>query len=243
MESVIKELKDVLVDTKLDPSSAWQCKVVVSEQCISYVAWNKDSKEAIIVDPKVEDLESYKTVAKDLKGYRFVAIIDTHTHADHITCGPQLSELLKAPYLMSVGAPSKKVNLRVGTNTTLPTAAGPIHLLVTPGHTADSITPIWGPFLFGGDTLLFGDTGRDDLPTGSAEAHFDSLTLLKQYAKSDMIVLPGHDYKGGRASSWDVQLKVNASLTQKREQFVPEAAAYRAEAPKYLKESLFENFK
>jgi hypothetical protein len=56
-------------------------------------------------------------------------------------------------------------------------------------------------------------------------------------------MLPGHDMRGGRISSWKTQLEVNASLTQPREIFVPEAAAYVGPSPKLLKESLFENFK
>jgi glyoxylase-like metal-dependent hydrolase (beta-lactamase superfamily II) len=102
---------------------------------------------------------------------------------------------------------------------------------------------IWGPFIFGGDTLLYGDTGRDDLPGGDPEAHYDSVQSVKAHARPEMIVLPGHDHKGGRASTWATQLKVNSSLTQEREDFVREAGSFEAPAPKLLKKSLFENFK
>ena len=114
----------------------------------------------------------------------------------------------------------------------------------TPGHTADSITLAWGPYLFGGDTVLYGDTGRDDLPTGDAGRHFESITLLKKHAKPDWILLPGHDHKGGRASSWRSQLEgLNPSLNEAKDDFIREAAAFSAPAPLLLKEALRENFK
>ncbi len=128
-------------------------------------------------------------------------------------------------------------------DTVLPSKAAPLQPLLTPGHTHDSMTLIWGPFLFGGDTILYGDTGRDDLPGGDPEAHYKSLASIKKAAKPEMIVLPGHDHKGGRASSWATQLKVNPSLTQGREDFVRESAAFDAPAPKLFKKALKENFK
>jgi glyoxylase-like metal-dependent hydrolase (beta-lactamase superfamily II) len=91
--------------------------------------------------------------------------------------------------------------------------------------------------------VLFGDVGRDDLPGGNPEAHYESLLLLKKFAKDEMILLPGHDHKGGRISTWQEQMKINSSLTQERESFIKEAAAFDAPAPALLKKSLRENFK
>ena len=91
--------------------------------------------------------------------------------------------------------------------------------------------------------MLFGDTGRDDLPGGDTEDHYESIQTLKKLAESEMIVLPGHDHKGGRASSWATQLKMNSALTQSREDFLREAASFDAPAPKLLKKALRENFK
>ena len=45
----------------------------------------------------------------------------------------------------------------------------------TPGHTRDSMCLQVEDRLFTGDTLLFGATGRTDLPTGDPEALHDSL--------------------------------------------------------------------
>jgi glyoxylase-like metal-dependent hydrolase (beta-lactamase superfamily II) len=140
-------------------------------------------------------------------------------------------------------APSRRVQLRAAGKTHLASRAGAVQIVPSPGHTQDSICVLWGPFLFTGDTVLYADTGRDDLPGGSAEDHYEGIQSVKALAQPESIFLPGHDSKGGRVSSWETQLKVNTSLTQSREDFVREASAFDVAAPKLLKASLRENFK
>lgn len=245
MSTVIKSLGDLLAPGEIwNRDQPWQVYGVQSEQCLSYVAWNRSTREALVVDPKDTDLDAYRSLAhSELKDYTWLAVIDTHTHADHISIAADLAAELKAPLVMHAGAPSKRVDLRVSRSTRLPSLSSPVELLITPGHTQDSLTPIWGPFIFGGDTVLFGDTGRDDLPGGNAADHFESLQLIKKFASPQSILLPGHDHKGGRASTWATQLKINSSLTQPREQFIQESEAFDAPAPALLKKSLKENFK
>ena len=242
MAGKIKDIRSILVDGAMIPAE-WMAQVVVSDDNLCYLIAHTHTREAIWVDPVREDLDLLVDHSRRLTGYRFVAVIDTHTHADHISAASQLAAILDAPLIMHQNAPSRQVDLRVCRDTQLVTAAGSLRFLITPGHTWDGLTPIWGPFLFGGDTILFGDTGRDDLPTGDAEAHFASLQKIKAAAKATDIFLPGHDLEGGRACSWETQLKVNPSLTQTADQFIPEAKAFMGRAPKLLKESLFENFK
>lgn len=244
----VRDIKDVLQTS--DPGSLKlltedsACWVVSSEDCLSYIAANHKTREVLVVDPKQGDEAAYEAPLKKLVGYRVVAVLDTHTHADHLSSAAHWAARLQAPLVMHEAAPSQRVDLRVARATQLPTAAGPLHFLITPGHTPDSLTALWGPFLFGGDALLFGDCGRDDLPGGDAEAHFESLQTIKAFMEGrDAIVLPGHDHKGGRASSFAHQLTMNPALKQSREEFVPEAQAFSAPAPALLKDSLRENFK
>lgn len=243
MGTQVKTLEQILVPGESAPAGQWQLRAIQSDQCVSYIAWNAETREAIVIDPKQEDIAAYRSIAADLRGFIWPGVIDTHTHADHISAASLVAEELKAPLIMHFASASRRVHFRASRDTFLASHAAPVHLLLTPGHTPDSLTVIWGPFLFGGDTLLFGDTGRDDLPGGDPEAHFESLTKIKGAAKPEMIFLPGHDHKSARASSWATQLKVNASLTQEQKDFVREAAAFDAPAPALLKESLRENLK
>jgi glyoxylase-like metal-dependent hydrolase (beta-lactamase superfamily II) len=232
-----------MLQDKASIPAGWGLKAVVNDDNLTLVAWNEKSREALVVDPMREDWEVLVQVTRELEGYRFLGVIDTHTHADHVSCGARLAEFLKTPLIMHQVSPSRKIHLRVSRDVELPAVAAPLKILVTPGHTQDSLTPIWGPFIFGGDTLLYGDVGRDDLPGGDPEAHYLSTQKIKKEAAPEMILLPGHDHKGARASSWKTQLEVNPFLSYAQEQFVREAGGWVGPAPKFLKESLFENFK
>ncbi len=223
----------------------WDMRLVLNDDNCTYLMWNKRTKEAAWIDPMREDWETLAAESRKLmeQGYRFIGVVDSHTHADHISNAADLAKLTQSPLIQHEKAPSRRVDIRVSRDTALSTAAGPFKLLCTPGHTGDCITLIWGPFILGADTLLYADTGRDDLPGGDSAAHYESMQTIKANATPDMVMLPGHDGAGGRASSWATQLKENASLSQDRETFVREAGAYSGPSPKILKESLFENFK
>lgn len=240
----IKKLEQVIAQGDTPPTAPWHCRVVQSDDCQSYVVWNDQSREALVVDPKREDWDAYVALAEELNGYLWLGVVDTHTHADHISAAARLAQELRAPLVMHELAPSRRVGLRVAlSDTCIASKASPMRMIHTPGHTADSLTLLWGPFIFSGDLILYGDTGRDDLPGGDAAAHFESMQALKAVVNPGMLLLPGHDHQGGRVSTWATQIKVNASLTQEREAFVSEASAFSSAAPRFLKESLKENFK
>ena len=238
MTTKVKGLGEILNEGTSIPEAPWQLRVFISDECLSYMAWNEKTREALVIDPKDEDLEAYRTQAIALTGYLWLAVIDTHTHADHISTASALSLELKAPYLMHHLSPSTRVDFRVAQETFLPSHSGPVRMIPTPGHTQDAMSVTWGPYVFTGDTVVFGDIGRDDLPGGSAARHFESIEKLKKAIAPEMILLAGHDSQGGRASNWAKQLEINPSLSQSLENFVRESDAYDAPAPALMKKSL-----
>ncbi|MBL7716880.1 MAG: hypothetical protein JNL01_15555 [Bdellovibrionales bacterium] len=242
MKTEIKEFSDLIQDGGRLPTG-WNLKVIINDDNLAYLASYEPTREAILVDPMREDYAELLKLVRSFEGYRFLFTMDTHTHADHVSCAFPMARELKTSYLMHAASPSSKAQIRISKDCEIPTSAGPMKFLTTPGHTVDGLVLIWGPFLFGGDTLMYGDTGRDDLPGGNPEAHFESLQKIKTHARLEMFMLPNHDGRGGRISSWKTQLEVNASLTQDRTTFVAEAGAYVGPSPKNLKESLFENCK
>lgn len=240
--AIIKNFSSLCLDGSILPSP-WELKILVNEDNLSYLAFNRGSQEALWIDPLLDDHELSVQVSQELVGYRYLAVIDTHTHADHLSGASVLAEVLKTPLLMHRNAPSSKVDLRVSKDTRISTAAGPLDLLVTPGHTWDGLTPVWGPFAFTGDTVFYADTGRDDLPTGNPIEHFESLQKLKALLGPEQIMLPGHDQEGGRISSWATQLRINPALGQSQEEYLNDGGAWVGRPPKLLKESLLHNFK
>jgi sulfur dioxygenase len=242
METQVKTLSQILRDQSSVPAG-WDLRSIVNDDNMTYLAFNTQSKEAVFVDPMREDLPVLVQEAKKLAGFRFLAVIDTHTHADHISCAADLAKEVGAPLVQHERSPSRRIHLRVSQDAHFSSAAAPLRILTTPGHTPDSLTVVWGPFVMTGDHLLYGDTGRDDLPGGDPAAHYESIQKLHAQLKPEQIILPGHDAEGGRATSWKTQIQVSPSLTQDRATFVREAGAYTGPSPKNLKESLFENFK
>jgi glyoxylase-like metal-dependent hydrolase (beta-lactamase superfamily II) len=239
----VKPLSDLLQPGEPSPTSPWQLKAILSDDCMSYVVWNTQNREALLVDPKLDEIDFYRVLIRELSSYLWLAVIDTHTHADHVSAAAQLAQEISAPLIMHQKSPCSRVHLRICSPTVIPGHSAPMRFLLTPGHTEDGLTFVWGPFAFTGDTVFYGDVGRDDLPGGSPEAHFESLQILKRELLSETLICPGHDFKGGRISSWATQLKVNSSLTQPKAEFIQEAAAFDAPAPALFKKALFENFK
>jgi sulfur dioxygenase len=239
----IKTFQEALVPNEPTLAQGWDLRLLIREECMGYVAWNNAHREIIVVDPRRDDFQEYIHQARSLKGYRTVAIVDTHMHADHISGAFEVATGLSAPLFVSKGSLSKRVHFHVTQNTAIPFQSADLEFFATPGHTQDSLTLRWGPFVFTGDTILFGDVGRDDLPTGSPAEHYESLKSLEKVLPKDVYILPGHDNKGGRLSTWATQLKVNSSLTQDREEFIRECAAFDSAAPALFKKSLVENFK
>lgn len=243
MKNSVKELKDLLPSNEPQPDLNWRIWAISSGECQSYILAHQGEREFIIVDPKREDYDAYQQIIHSLSGFLCLGIFDTHTHADHVSVAARLTEELRAPLYMHQLSGSQRVHLRIQKETRLPSHAGPISVFHSPGHTPDGITVVWGPFAFTGDTLLYGDVGRDDLPGGDPASHFESVEKYKQIFSVHTLILPGHDNKGGRISSWATQLKVNPSLTQEREVFIQECAAFIAPAPLHFKEALVENLK
>lgn len=240
---MIKELSDLLIKNEPSPPTEWQVKAVIHEECLSYIVWNQESREGLVIDPKKEELNTYKQIIHDLPQLFWLGVIDTHTHADHVSAAAVLAETLNVPFIMHHASPSKKVHLRVSHQTALISRRCPIQFIITPGHTPDGLCINWGPFVFSGDTVLYGDVGRDDLPFGDAASHYDSLQQLNNQISRDSLIFPGHDNQGGRVISWATQLKINSSLNQPKNDYISECLAFDAPAPILLKKALFENFK
>jgi len=55
----------------------------------TYIIASAKGREAVIIDPVLENIEDYINVLKELD-LKLVKVIDTHIHADHITGASKL---------------------------------------------------------------------------------------------------------------------------------------------------------
>lgn len=209
--------------------------------CQSYLVGCEQSGAAVVIDPELGQIDHTLALAAR-HGLRIRYVIDTHTHADHFTASRQLAKQNNIPVVMHRSSPAEKVDMRVDDGDMLVVGTLRLRILYTPGHTADSMCIVMPDRIFSGDTLLIGGTGRTDLPSGDANALFDSLfTRLAQLDKS-LLVFPAHDYKGRSHSTLADEFAHNPRLqVQERAAFVAMMQNLNLTMPRHITEALRTN--
>lgn len=138
-----------------------------------------------MVDP-LPDLSPYLECLRQ-NGLHLRYVIDTHTHADHLTGGPALAERTGAAYVRYANAVAREPVLRVRDGDHLDMGNVDVAIWHTPGHTLDHISLVVtdrrrGPdpwCALTGHALMIGDAGRPDLaPETGAVALQQSLSRL-----------------------------------------------------------------
>ncbi|HSK04444.1 MAG TPA: aminotransferase class V-fold PLP-dependent enzyme [Kofleriaceae bacterium] len=178
--------------------------------CRSYLIADPETRQAAIVDPIREHVDSYLDLLQ-AKRYQLVYTIETHTHADHLSGSPRLRELTGAKMLMHANSPVVCVDRGLTDGDTIELGKLRIDVIATPGHTHDSICLVLPDRVLTGDTLLIGGCGRTDLPTGDAASLYHSLQRLLDLPDGTG-VFPAHDYDGRRASTIGRERKQNPRL-------------------------------
>ena len=188
-----------------------QTVVVGPFQVNCYLYYDEASKLGVIIDPGAEEHAIVKAVEK--AGFRPLAILLTHGHADHIAAVAPLMDRYNIPLYAGKGEealladPSLNMSAFVGAPLTAPTPdtllndnelvqVGPIELrvLTTPGHSPGGICYLdeRAAILFCGDTLFWGSVGRTDFPGCSHEQLIDSINRQLLPLPPSVICYPGH---------------------------------------------------
>jgi glyoxylase-like metal-dependent hydrolase (beta-lactamase superfamily II) len=158
--------------------------------CLSYFFGDSDAREAVLVDPGI-DPAPYLAFLRE-EGWRLVAIVETHTHADHLAGHAPLHAATDAPIYTSHRSPAAYPHRRLTEGEAIPFGREELSVLETPGHTLDHLTLHLRDKIFTGDTLLLGSCGRTDLGGGSPDLLYESLTekLLRLPGATE--VYPAH---------------------------------------------------
>ena len=177
----------------------------------TYIIASAKGREAVIIDPVIENVESYIKILNELD-LKLVKVIDTHIHADHVTGATKLQKATNCTTLMGEHTPADTVDIKVKDGEIIDVDNLKIKSMYTPGHTSDSYSFLLNNCLFTGDTLLINGTGRTDFQNGSSKDAYNSLfnNLLK--LPDDTLVYPGHDYNGKLSSTIGKEKKFNPRL-------------------------------
>src|SRR5216117_4375550 len=175
---------------------------IVNEEsgCLSYLIGCGQAGRAVVVDPGRDRVHEYLRLARR-RGLTITHVIETHTHADHISGNRDLAAATRAPIFAHATAGFAFDHERLSDGDALD--VGRIRLTVahTPGHTPDSIcllvtdlercTEPW--FVLTGDTLFVGSVGRPDLGGArAAEETYESLTRVLLPLDDSVEVYPAH---------------------------------------------------
>ena len=177
----------------------------------TYIVSSGKGREALIIDPVIENTNEYIRILKNLD-LKLVKVIDTHIHADHISGLNELSKRTKCSKIMGEQSSSEVVDIHVKDNEKIKIENIELISIYTPGHTDCSYSFLMKDRVFTGDTLLINGTGRTDFQSGSSYDAYDSLfkKLLKLPEKT--LVYPAHDYNGKKNSTIKNEKKNNPRL-------------------------------
>jgi sulfur dioxygenase len=158
--------------------------------CLAYLVGDPGSGKAVVVDPGRDPAPYLAALAEGR--WDLVAIVETHTHADHLAGHAALHARTEAPIYVSRLSPAQYPHKRLAEGDAIPFGDEAIHILETPGHTRDHLTLRVRDRVFTGDTLLVGACGRTDLGDGSPELLYESLTEKLLRLPDTTEVYPAH---------------------------------------------------
>ena len=166
----------------------------------TYIVSSGKGREALIIDPVIENTNEYIKILKNLD-LKLVKVIDTHIHADHISGLNELSKRTKCSKIMGEHSSSEVIDIHVKDNEKIKIENIELISIYTPGHTDCSYSFLMNDRVFTGDTLLINGTGRTDFQNGNVLDQYESIfnKLLKLPEKT--LVYPAHDYNGKRYST------------------------------------------
>jgi hydroxyacylglutathione hydrolase len=168
--------------------------------CASYLVGDPEAGECVVVDPAYF-VEPYLEQAAR-SGTRIVRVLETHTHADHVSGHGRLALEYGIPVSIHRAAGAKYPNDPVDHGDTIEVGRVRIQVIHTPGHRPEHcsfavVDPEQGAertVLLSGDSLLVGDSARPDLAVEAregAELLFRSLNRLLEL-DDGVEVFPGH---------------------------------------------------
>jgi hydroxyacylglutathione hydrolase len=168
--------------------------------CASYLIGDEESEVAAVVDPAYEIDQYLEQAAAD--GVRLVRVLETHTHADHVSGHGRLAVDHGVPISIHPAAEPEYDFDAIEDGQELELGAVTVRVLHTPGHRPEHCAlevvdreRADEPWLtLTGDSLFVGDAARPDLASEAAEGArglYHSLQRLLEL-HDGVEIYPGH---------------------------------------------------
>src|SRR5215470_70083 len=183
------------------------------EGCVAYLIADEASRTALVLDPRLDQVDVLAQ-AVAARGLRLTHVLDTHTHADHLSGVRKLAQRTGATVLAHATSKLKGPAQRIAGGARIELGATTFTVLDAPGHTPDSLALLADGHLFTGDALFVGGAGRTDFMGGSASDLFDTFRTFEALPDST-VVHPGHDYAGRPISTIGDEKSGNALFRER----------------------------
>ena len=179
----------------------------------TYLLADEETREAVIIDPVLEQLERDSEILRELE-LELVFALDTHVHADHVTALGSLRERFGAQTVLSERSGSGRADRLVKDGDRIPFGHHFLEVRETPGHTDGCLTYVTDDKsrAFTGDALLIRGCGRTDFQQGSPQTLYRSVHEKIFTLPDSTLIYPGHDYKGRTVSSVGEEKRLNPRL-------------------------------
>ena len=179
----------------------------------TYLLADEDTREAVIIDPVLDQFERDLGVISDL-GLTLTYALDTHVHADHVTANGALRDRLGARTVLSERAGVGCADDLVKDGDVIRFGRYGLEVRETPGHTSGCLTYVTldRAMAFTGDALLIRGCGRTDFQQGSASTLYRSVHDKVFSLPGSTLIYPAHDYRGRTVSTVDEERRCNPRL-------------------------------
>lgn len=191
--------------------------------CASYLVGDLVSGQAVVVDPQW-DITPYLDAARS-SGVRIAHIIETHTHADHVSGRGRLHEATGATMHVSPIADAEFPHEPLSDGVVVDLGGVRLQALHLPGHRPEHtgllvIDAGRGPepwAVLTGDSLFVGDVGRPDLAVDALAGARDQYSSIKRLMDlPDWVeVYPGH-IGGSLCGSSRISAKTSSTIGYER---------------------------
>lgn len=162
--------------------------------CLAYLVVDEASRTAFAIDPRLDQVDRFQEALAG-RDVRLTHVLDTHTHADHLSGVRKLAQRTGATVLAHAASKLRGPVRRVDGGATFEVGTRTVKVLNASGHTPDSLAILVDGHLFTGDALFVGGAGRTDFMGGSASDLYETLRSFEALPE-ETVVHPGHDYVG-----------------------------------------------
>uniref|UniRef100_A0A1B6D9M4 Persulfide dioxygenase ETHE1, mitochondrial n=1 Tax=Clastoptera arizonana TaxID=38151 RepID=A0A1B6D9M4_9HEMI len=186
----------------------------------TYLLADVNCKEAVLIDPVLEQVERDWKLIKEL-GLNLKFAINTHMHADHVTGTGKLRKLTCCKSVISKLS-GAQADIHVDENDVIEFGCHQLKIRSTPGHTSGCITYVSEDqgMAFTGDALLIRGCGRTDFQEGNPTTLYNSVHSQIFSLPENFKLYPAHDYKGQTVTTVWEEKQFNPRLTKNLEEFV-----------------------